>query len=146
MREGMGKYRAISVAGVSNGKFVYGNLFLCSFGQGHDLSIQQTDEYGTPMPIRIDPSTIGQFMLHHKRGAKFPAPEIAFDIWEGDKIYVAGIGNLCCLYDDRCAEWFFASYEDPNAEQYAYHEILEDIERIIGNIHDNPELVASDDK
>jgi hypothetical protein len=117
MREGMGRYRAISVVGASEGKFVYGNLFLCSFGQGHDLSIQQTDEYGTPMPIKIDPSTVGQFTgLKDSKGK---------DIYEGDSWEWRGeAGSI--FYKD-------ANFNCSN--DYDLQCMIDDLV-IIGNIHD----------
>jgi hypothetical protein len=124
----MGKYRGLD----SEGTWRYGYIIESIGKVGVWAIYPKLGSTG----FKVDPETVGQFMLHHKRGAKFPSPEIAFDIWEGDKIYVAGIGNLCCMYDDKFAEWFFSDNEDPNADQYDYHEIIEDIEAVIGNIHE----------
>jgi hypothetical protein len=126
MREGMGRYRAISVVGASEGKFVYGNLFLCSFGQGHDLSIQQTDEYGTPMPIKIDPSTVGQFTgLKDSKGK---------DIYEGDRIDWKGMDFADCMqYPDNLIDVVDLCTD------YSYEWFRSSINQceVIGNIHDD---------
>jgi len=62
------------------------------------------------------------------------------DIYEGDIIYVAGLGNCLVSWDKSDACWLFKQPES----SYGYQDILEDIERIVGNIYDNPELLEGD--
>jgi len=59
------------------------------------------------------------------------------EIYESDIVYIAGSGNCRVEWDEDFAGWVFnngSGGED-------YQGILEDLEHIIGNIHENPELL-----
>lgn len=53
-------------------------------------------------------------------------------MFAGDLVYVAGIGTLEVYYDE-CLLLF--AFKDENNNVYDYQDIIEDIEEIIGNIH-----------
>lgn len=59
------------------------------------------------------------------------------EIYEGDIVYVAGSGNCVVKWDKALAGWVF----DNGSGGEDYQEVLEDLERIIGNIYENPELI-----
>ena len=51
------------------------------------------------------------------------------EIYEGDIVRIAGVGNVEVIWDDKQASWSF----DDNL----YQEIIEDMEHIIGNKYGN---------
>jgi len=61
------------------------------------------------------------------------------EIFEGDVVYVAGIGNMVVEYDQSVAGMRFKD-DDQDLD---YQEVIEDLERVIGNIHQNPELLEA---
>lgn len=70
----------------------------------------------------VDPATVGQFTgLLDKHGK---------EIYEGDVVYIAGWGNTEMIFP------FTDLYDS-----LAHTEYGSDIENVIGNIHDNPELL-----
>ena len=58
------------------------------------------------------------------------------EIYEGDVVYVAGLGNLT-VQMDNCGYWAFM----PNC--YDYQDVMGYLEGVIGNIYQNPELLES---
>lgn len=69
------KFRGKSIF---TGEWVYGYLCLQSYGKGYDLSIQHRDSYGTPTPVPVDASTVGQYT-----GRK---DVDGVEMYEGDKV------------------------------------------------------------
>ena len=59
------------------------------------------------------------------------------EIYEGDVVYISGIGNCVVKWDAGGAYWMFES-KDEDAE---FQFVAEDLERVIGNIHEHPELL-----
>jgi len=59
------------------------------------------------------------------------------DIYEGDIVYIAGTGN-CEVKFDICGYWSFGE------ETFDYQDVIEDIENIVGNIHENPEILEGE--
>ena len=60
------------------------------------------------------------------------------DIYCGDIVYIAGIGRTEVLFNEPYLSYVF-SYKDE--EDYFYQDIIEDLETVIGNIHESPELL-----
>lgn len=61
------------------------------------------------------------------------------DIYEGDIVYIAGIGNCKVAWWDCCAQFMFESkYTDEE-----YQGVMTDLEAVIGNIYENPELLET---
>ena len=76
-------------------------------------------------------------ILHLRRGQK-GCLQICVIKFGGDIVYVAGIGNCLVKWDDSDACWLF----DAGVSAYGYQDVIEDIEDIRGNIHQNPELLT----
>ncbi|MEG2061810.1 MAG: YopX family protein [Alistipes sp.] len=109
---------------LDNGKWIIGDLLRmggCTF-IFPDPAPDSFDRY------MVDPSTVGQFTgLLDKNGK---------EIWEGD--VALNIYNRVVI-----CEWFRGGFWLNGAQHgadYNIHLVYKDIE-IIGNIHDNPELV-----
>lgn len=58
-------------------------------------------------------------------------------IYEGDIVYIAGVGNCEVEWGDNFGGWVFSNHSGSED----YQGVLEDLERIIGNIYENPELL-----
>jgi len=129
-----------------DGKWIYGNLvilrnkyFICE----KDTSI--FDTYFEHCFKEVIPETVGQYTgLKDKNGKEIFEDDIVDDNWYdvyGEKInkyLIVKFGEYCGLdYYDYPNYGFYL--ENENGEQYAlpYHEPI----KIIGNIHDNPELL-----
>ena len=56
------------------------------------------------------------------------------EIYEGDKVYIAGVGICFVTFNDDCLSFIFIC--EKTDEEYWYHEVIEDIEEIIGHIHE----------
>ena len=61
------------------------------------------------------------------------------EIYEKDIVYIAGLGNCIVEWCNYFAGFTFHSKGDA----HSYHEVIEDIEGILGNIHENPELLEA---
>lgn len=125
----------------SNGEWVYGSLLLWSDG---DATILQNDDEDNNLvwPREVDPNTVGQYTgLKDKDGN---------DIYEGD---IVKTPLLDPIFGDILADaWcnalirfnqgsFVVSYY--NSHNIYLQDLCDKIE-ILGNIHDNPELLKSE--
>ena len=122
---------------IDNGKWVYGSLMKSLVGKKYIIEL--VDDVGAWQPdfrllyAEVDPSTVGQYTgLKDKNGVK---------IFEGDVLIFDGDKFVISWDDERCGfrmdYWMFD-------EQYDLSEFWPTSE-IIGNIHDNPEMLGSDD-
>jgi len=59
------------------------------------------------------------------------------EIFEGDVVYIAGVGLCVVKWDKYDAGWLF----DTPDNAYGYQDVIEDIEDVRGNIYENPELL-----
>jgi uncharacterized phage protein (TIGR01671 family) len=55
-------------------------------------------------------------------------------IYENDIVYVAGVGNMQVTWD-VCGYWAFMP------DCLDYQDVIEDIERIVGNVYETPDLI-----
>ena len=122
---------------ICNGKMMFGSLFCCNDG---DCYIVADDFHRSH--YRVDPETVGQFTgLTDKNGKK---------IFEGDIVHVLGnqqvedwknvnyIGSIAFLDAGFCV--IDGTIEDHAFRRYQLPRLDFDLE-VIGNIHDNPELL-----
>jgi hypothetical protein len=122
MREG--KYRGRSI---ESGEMVYGALWTSGTKASYILTWQgELGERLVSEAVRVNPSTVGEFT---GKNGRYEGDIL--DLEDGD---VPVIVKLC---EDK-ARWIIA---EPNGD---YADDLSGSEgaKLIGNIHDNPELVA----
>ena len=124
---------------VNNGEWVYGSLVITTLEPVDDAPIKHyhiedmtigcfPNEFQSGLSETIDPNTVGQFTgLTDKNGKK---------IFEGD---IVKIGSFMPGADDWvCAiDWDYSLFEE---YKYVWKTKCE----VIGNIHDNPELLEAE--
>jgi uncharacterized phage protein (TIGR01671 family) len=121
---------------LGNGEWVYGNLVEKAFdgtSKTVDIGIQKSGYY----PIEVDPATVGQFTgLRDKNGKEIYEGDICSLVdFDHNKrieeiVYIAG---SFCL--GRCI-----SLRQTQTDNYKY---VGDSIEVIGNIHENPELITA---
>jgi len=136
--------REIKFRGIGNargvdyfGKFIYGDLIHI----GGEAFIQNDDKAPDVIAIRVDPKTIGQFTgLHDKNGKEIYEGDILKEIAPRGYIYrvfSAAGGFVINAFQDEITMLRFA---EPIANMQTAGYIQEQCE-VIGNIHENPELL-----
>lgn len=117
---------------VDNGEWVYGGYWLNSTATRDTANIIDSDgnTHG------VIPETIGQYIgCTQKNGAK---------IFEGD-IVLAGYGQHKCVvaWDEECARFIYHVTDKPCIIVCTsmYNKDNQSVLSVIGNIHDNPELI-----
>ncbi len=112
---------------VDNGEWVYGFPFAIHAG----LVVEGIETWDGDRP-RIDPETVGQYTgLTDKNGKR---------IFEGDVVAYPEYGNLAVVWDDGL---FQLAKNETFYERLDHYSSAAAI--IIGNIHDNPELLEAPD-
>ena len=122
---------------VETGKWCIGSLNIFEDSVTINICKVVNANIGQPENIQVEmdvvPETVGQFTgLTDKNGVK---------VFEGDVIYIAGAGLYSIFYSTPDMQWLFESANGNIDWPLAYQEVIEDIESIRGNIHDNPELI-----
>lgn len=108
-----------------NGEWVDGNLFVDEKKEKHEILVGYVNYR---VCWEIDPKTIGQFIgLLDRNGGK---------IFEGDILNVDGV-IYACRWDDGNFEFGLANNKESFGIAYATLNM-----KVIGNIHDNPELLG----
>ena len=135
-----GKAKAIAGCPYNNGKpdgeWVFGYVF-------SDLGAMKIRQYETDRPecndYEVDPETVGQYTgLTDKNGVR---------IFEGDIVrYDVNYHDMVISYDvENWGGWLYEDMDD-NMQAYSIYEFnLKDI-AVVGNIHDNPELLREASK
>ena len=104
----------------------------------HQIVFEQMTDWNLPnRHLRADvlPETVGQYTgLTDKNGKR---------IFEGD-IVKGAWGTVFVVYYDECYLQFRAKKADSYAREIDYYGDSNEIE-ILGNIHDNPDLLESED-
>ena len=113
-----------------HGGFVYGSLL-----QGNGLCQILVPVEGAFKNYKVDPKTVGQFTGLRDRNGE--------DIYEGDILYIGRSekGKPVAYSNEYAA--FGIQYSDRDFFPFAHdlRDISETCYEVIGNIHDNPELM-----
>lgn len=152
MREILFRGKAKAIAGCpynngkSDGEWVFGYIF-------PDLGAMKIRQFEPDRPecndYEIDPETVGQFTgLTDKNGVRIfegDILDVSSDVAYGG-VAVHRLGYFVVEFHNGC--FMKSALDDPqlsffdNAKRKGlYHFISTDIHKIVGNIHDNPELL-----
>ena len=112
---------------LDNGEWVYGNLVRYANGDAEIWEIFNPDIYTDCRDWVIIPETVGQYTgVNDCTSVK---------IFEGD---IFSDGSICVMFKTRIVKvWASGDWEDLD--------LTETKDVIIGNIHDNPELLGVED-
>lgn len=114
-----------------NGDWVYGLITRLYDEQFENIPAEMTNEYGVS-GIEIDHKTIGQFTgLIDKNGAKVFEGDILKGSWE----------TVLTIFYDEISSSYRVKTSTGHERDLSYYGI--DKWEIIGNIHDNPELLRT---
>lgn len=121
-----------------NGKWVEGSLVVTSQGGAYIISTVEDKRDATVLvnqcSLNVDPETVGQYTgLTDKNGKR---------IFEGDIVrYDVNYHDMVISYDvENWGGWLYEDMDD-NMQAYSIYEFcLKDI-AVVGNIHDNPEIL-----
>ena len=122
---------------LDNGEWVYGDYHRRAGGV-HCVIDMQPDFQGKVeyVVIQVDADTVGQFTgLHDKNGK---------EIYEGDIVVIDGIIRGCVRYNARYWRYEIATADEPLENERIPSGRPEECWMVIGNIHDNPELLITE--
>ena len=131
-----------------NGEWVYGSLLLWNDGDA-EICFSRSEEHEEQSKVLVYPETVGQFTgLTDKNGKKiFEGDVIKFHKYRGEPDWVGTIRYEHCCY--IATGRMPVAYEKRKNEKPFYHPfevVLSGIDKttieVIGNIHDNPELLG----
>ena len=123
-----GKVRRAEVSHSSHSDWVKGNYILDSNDVAHILC---THPLRGDKLFEIDPETVGQYTgLKDKNGR---------EIYEGDICTHKFFGEIVVVWSEEDACFACNTLDDVIKDELSY--CLADIETVIGNIHNNPELL-----
>lgn len=144
MREHMGLYRGKRI---DNGEWVEGYLTQHTFVGCEETQLGYVIE---PAPkklwavesFKVDPNTIGECTsLKDKNGKLIFEGDVVREYYNGKCVVEYGrhkIGCCGCCYDYHESVGFYLKdkWDSPHSDDEAWHGL-----EIIGNVHDNPELL-----
>ena len=114
---------------LDNGEWVYGDLHI----RTPFPHIHSEIDYSR---VNIDPHTVGQFTgLHDKNGK---------EIYEGDIVAIAGVIKGIVRYNARYWRYEIATADEPLENERIPSGRPEECWMVVGNIHDNPELLTTE--
>jgi len=117
------EFRAITNTGIFH--LPSDSFSLVLHDTGHRVQMWCSDGLVDEFPV----DSLDQYTgLRDKNGVK---------IFEGDILYIAGMGNCLVGFEDG----FFGFTVESKTNIESIGHSLEDIETVIGNIHENPELI-----
>lgn len=119
-------FRGKDATGVLNYSWVVGVL---DNTDKHSPKISYLDRFGNKIIAAVAPETIGQFTgIYDKNGKR---------IFEGDMVSYKGDEHAAIIYDEETAR-FCVGFDTWSTDfDHLYGKELE----VIGNVHDNPELL-----
>lgn len=116
-----------------NGSWVYG--YAAKFDYDSVPVFLEDTEYGIE-PRKVIPESVGQFTgLHDKNGK---------EIYEGDIVAIAGVVKGYVRYNVLYWRYEIAAADEPLENERIPSGRPEECWMIIGNIHDNPELLKTE--
>lgn len=116
-----------------NGEWVYGSFF------SPNAIMKRGKEFDDDKTYTILPETIGQYTgLIDKNGKKIFEGDIISIPFEEDVVYYE---NAEVYFDTEHCGWYVRYFDDESFSLWEYDDC--DI-TVIGNIHDNPELLKED--
>jgi uncharacterized phage protein (TIGR01671 family) len=128
---------------LDNGKWVVGDLienqgrFFIYHATSESTIEDNDDGHIVVVAVEVEPATVGQYTgLKDKNGKK---------IWEGDIVAVS-FGDivipLLVVFD--CGGWKIREKYDETLHDLESYTSSKDVNSVIGNIHDNPELIETE--
>lgn len=127
-----------------DGTWVYGNLFVDEKKDKHEILCGYTNYR---IAWEVDPKTVGQFTGLTANGKK---------IFDGDIIKICfeedgeppSTAHVWCeigkvIWHEQLHGWYVLFDNPDGVQMQEYADYLDDVE-VIGNIHDNPELLEDD--
>ena len=118
---------------IDNGEWAYGNFAFADIFTEHQHYIFQNKAF----EHAVDPSTVGQYTgLTDKNGKR---------IFEGDVCQTKGIPLIdekpfVAVWNDYYSGFYWENIDNPR-ETDMFTQTVAELTEIIGNIHDNPELL-----
>lgn len=116
-----------------NGEWVFGDLI---HRDADTIAIFELDIPFLELVTDIGPETIGQFTGRHDKNGN--------EIYEGDIVVIPGVTKGYVRYNALYWRYSVAAADEPLETECIQAGIPEECWMVIGNIHDNPELLKTE--